>query len=653
MKTIKNDGVGTTLGAEIDKVNENFVELKNGELDINIRMNAINAASPVLTDWVQNSSYVNSAVIMQYDGMVRSDPFEVIGGKTYIYRGYSPAGPLNVIEYDINDVVLTKNYSIMGIDDGQPHDTEIMLQESTVKVALSGDKTIFDRYGIFFILKANQTFPDLAKKISENETRIVSAESKITVSQAIITSIEDTLRNTVYDATFEEISLPYINGSYYSVNAQVFYRTESELTYVKATDLIELDDNFDYLFSTPASIHPIATITLIAADGITKLYASYAEFVNQSIRALANNVKYVAIGYYNENSNFSAGQSLKRISYVEKQTYNKSKINTLLGIKDIVINFLGDSITEYGMIPGFTDGWIHRIADYFGIDFDTNVGKYGIGGTRLSLPASGIDPTAMVVRYADMRDDADIIVVMGGSNDFAQGYVLGDLTQLTTLSPDAKTIAGAMRIIIEGIYTKYANRNIKLVWGIFPQKMTFSNNIDHSGVAKSDWDLGRDLIISVLKYYGIPYFNLYDESGINVFNCRPHPNILPSVTFPTNGYLLSNGLINTGDTTYHTSGFIEITPGEYTASINCMVAFYTSNSDDSYIPNSYQYYYDGAVAVAIFKAPANAAYMRISISSSSNDIYFTKAAGTMMTDSVHPSANAQKFIYDLAIQKIR
>lgn len=87
------------------------------------------------------------------------------------------------------------------------------------------------------------------------------------------------------------------------------------------------------------------------------------------------------------------------------------------------INFLGDSITE-GVGASAPDKVYHQVMlRKYGL---AAVRNYGISGTRyarqinptLNEPSFDLD---FCQRYAGMDDDADIVVVFGGTNDFGHG----------------------------------------------------------------------------------------------------------------------------------------------------------------------------------------------------------------------------------------
>ena len=125
-------------------------------------------------------------------------------------------------------------------------------------------------------------------------------------------------------------------------------------------------------------------------------------------------------------------------------------------LKDKKINVLGDSITE-GSGASSTE---KRFADLLSKDTGAIVRNYGIGGTRFArrrepheVPRYDQD---FCGRFAQMDDDADIIVVYGGVND----YIHGDAP---IGSPEDKTPAtfwGASYFLMNLLKTEYADKTV-------------------------------------------------------------------------------------------------------------------------------------------------------------------------------------------------
>ena len=169
------------------------------------------------------------------------------------------------------------------------------------------------------------------------------------------------------------------------------------------------------------------------------------------------------------------------------------------------INWLGDSITA-----GTFD---NKVCSYFGL----NENDYGIGGSTIAAN-SGDTRNSMAIRYANMENNADVIVVSGGTNDYQYNWTpfgqLGDNT--------VDTFYGALDVLCRGLIAKYPN---KLVFFTTPIKR-------NQGATSSETrplDTAQDVQNSLGKYlsdyahaikevcakYSIPVCDLYSESYLN------------------------------------------------------------------------------------------------------------------------------------------
>ena len=82
--------------------------------------------------------------------------------------------------------------------------------------------------------------------------------------------------------------------------------------------------------------------------------------------------------------------------------------------------------------------------------------NYGQNGNTVALQHVEEQPLApMCVRYADMADGADYVVVLGGANDKRLSIPLGDIA-----SSSAETFCGALNILIAGLTEKYPKARI-------------------------------------------------------------------------------------------------------------------------------------------------------------------------------------------------
>ncbi|QWU48086.1 hypothetical protein KPL75_23220 [Bacillus sp. NP247] len=69
--------------------------------------------------------------------------------------------------------------------------------------------------------------------------------------------------------------------------------------------------------------------------------------------------------------------------------------------------------------------------------------NYGISGSRIAVWEGHDQP--MCTRHANMTDDADIITVFGGTNDYGNTVTLGTIN-----SVDTGTFYGALNVLCAG-----------------------------------------------------------------------------------------------------------------------------------------------------------------------------------------------------------
>ncbi len=107
------------------------------------------------------------------------------------------------------------------------------------------------------------------------------------------------------------------------------------------------------------------------------------------------------------------------------------------------INIIGDSYVSEGSLPSGRT-WAVLLADKYSMTYR----GYGKSGNAIASPtASG---TPMYLRYTSMKEDADIVMVVGGRNDYNQRYPVGQVGDTT-----ADTFCGALNILIDGLRAKY------------------------------------------------------------------------------------------------------------------------------------------------------------------------------------------------------
>ncbi len=173
---------------------------------------------------------------------------------------------------------------------------------------------------------------------------------------------------------------------------------------------------------------------------------------------------------------------------------------TGMKLKDLpVVNCLGDSITTYA--PNPNGGMLYY--KWWAEEYQIKYNNYGI--SKASLTANGIEP--FVNRYVDMADNADLIIVKGGTNDWGRTAV-GNMTTRAT-----STYAGSLRVLMEGLIDKYPDKQIvfytpikRCEGGQTPEsKNGFGNTLNDFA----------NTVVEIGKIYNIPVINLYTPEELD------------------------------------------------------------------------------------------------------------------------------------------
>lgn len=181
-----------------------------------------------------------------------------------------------------------------------------------------------------------------------------------------------------------------------------------------------------------------------------------------------------------------------------------------MDLKDKKILFLGDSITKGS---GCTE-----IDEVYWKQLEKNTGAtcvgYGIGGTRFAKQTEEGDIYEeygnFCVRASQMDDEADIVVVFGGTNDYGHGDApfgkIGDKT--------SDTFCGAVDYVINVLVNKYPEALI-----VF---LTPTHRLGETGRTHNERGIRQDKTledyvnaeIAICAKYSIPVLDLFRVSGI-------------------------------------------------------------------------------------------------------------------------------------------
>ena len=173
-------------------------------------------------------------------------------------------------------------------------------------------------------------------------------------------------------------------------------------------------------------------------------------------------------------------------------------------LKNKKINFLGDSITEGAGASLYENCYVEVLKRKFSLAEARN---YGIGGTRIArqrIPSAEAKfDRDFPSRVGEMEEDADMVVVFGGTNDHGHGDApIGCESDRT---PD--TFIGACHTLYASLKEKFSCPIVVLT----PLHRALENRED--GIELKDY---VNLIKEIAPQYGLPVLDLYEKSAINI-----------------------------------------------------------------------------------------------------------------------------------------
>lgn len=177
-------------------------------------------------------------------------------------------------------------------------------------------------------------------------------------------------------------------------------------------------------------------------------------------------------------------------------------------LKGKTIVFLGDSITE-GVGASCTENRFSdvlvRMAEF------GNSYNHGISGTRIArqqvIDREHLrwDENSFCERFVRMEDDADIVLVFGGTNDYGHGDAPFGTFEDRTMD----TYCGAVHYLMRGLIEKYPAAKIVFVTPLHRQNDAVPNASNHLPLKAY-----VDKIRETAEYYSIPVLDLYASANI-------------------------------------------------------------------------------------------------------------------------------------------
>ena len=233
-------------------------------------------------------------------------------------------------------------------------------------------------------------------------------------------------------------------------------------------------------------------VSLNGAAGFIVFHKAQKRIVASSV----NSTNDVLLGYYDNN----AGNYY--INTFSKTTKTKK------------IACLGDSITEGAQAGGWQ--W-HRYIDSWCKSNGINsiVTNLGVGGTSVCTSSYVSDRLKPFVNRLDtIPADADVVVIFGGTNDWGNSAILGNISDTGTSS-----FYGAYKYILEWLAI---NRPNAKVMTMTPLKRYYRGNgttwVNAQTTPNNRGNILPDYVRAVKEVsemYAIPCVDLHNESGLN------------------------------------------------------------------------------------------------------------------------------------------
>ena len=177
-------------------------------------------------------------------------------------------------------------------------------------------------------------------------------------------------------------------------------------------------------------------------------------------------------------------------------------------LKGTKINFLGDSITEGAGTSSHDKMYTMVIEREYGAICQ----NYGIGGTRIATQKTPTEEKwdrDFISRVPEMDNDADIVVVFGGTNDFGHGDApLGTMSDRTPY-----TFYGALHCLYTALIEKYPGVPIVVLTPLhrITEDVPTGDNKPAPVATLKEY---VNIIREVAEYYSLPVLDLFKESGL-------------------------------------------------------------------------------------------------------------------------------------------
>ena len=213
-----------------------------------------------------------------------------------------------------------------------------------------------------------------------------------------------------------------------------------------------------------------------------------------------------------------------------------------MNLKDKKIVFLGDSITEGSGASSIEKRYTDLIAKKTG----AICYNHGIGGTRIARqtevsenPRHDLDFPS---RVGELEEDADIVVVFGGTNDYGHGAApFGNFDDRSVF-----TFYGALHTLYVSLIEKFPRSTIVILTPLHRRNERDPIVEGCHPTKKHILAQHVDAIREVAEYYSLPVLDLFKTSGLQPAIPLIREMYMPDGLHPNDaGYeILANKIIN-------------------------------------------------------------------------------------------------------------
>ncbi len=166
------------------------------------------------------------------------------------------------------------------------------------------------------------------------------------------------------------------------------------------------------------------------------------------------------------------------------------------------VNFLGDSFTYGDKLADRNRSYASLLA---GMMQASDYGNYGLNGSCMG----GVHPDRFVDRYVWMSPEADLIFVLGGTNDYEFATPIGTMTDT-----DSTTFCGCLNLLMCSLQQMYPEAEIVF---LTPLRRNRGTRLNAAGNTLEDYAYA---MMNMGEFYDIPVIDLYHAKELNFVGSR-------------------------------------------------------------------------------------------------------------------------------------